>query len=404
MPTIAISVPSGSHHRALLQPLRDLFVAETGWNYVIISPGAPWADKIFPASIYPRNRFSFVEVKSDAWQAPETRAVLKTTYGQRAPSLLLTTTTGRDSLDRPILSVAKEVGIRTCTFIESWDNIHKMVRKRDEQVIPDHIIVWNPIMKNHLLREFPELVPDRVSVTGSPRLDYFHHTDKLPSREALFEYLNLDPQKRLLHLATVELYNISHVAEQIGEAKKNGDLPADFQLYASMHPGSGKPDLHKHWAEKYGYTLRYSFGRRDSAPHPDFRFNPTMEEMYLLVALWKQTDVMVNFSSTAAVESMLADRPTIGVMYGMLWDWWNWRRSAVVRDFKEHYADLVRGGGVRIVRRRGQLIPAINDYLAHPEKDREGRRRSCEIILTTLAGDASKKTFAVIKSLLESNE
>lgn len=399
MTTVAISVPTGSHHRALLQPLRDLFVAQEHWNFLIISPGAPWADELFPAAVYPRDRFAFGEIKTNQWQAPETRASLKRIYAQFDPALVVTTTTGRDPLDRPILAVAKEQGIRTCTFVESWDNIWKMARTRKEQVIPDRLIVWNEIMKDHLLREFPELTPERISVTGAPRLDAFRHEDKIPSRDALFRALGLDPAKRLLHLATVELYDMSHVAEQIGKARKNGALPPDLQLYASMHPGSGKPDMHRQWTEQYGYTLRYSFGRHEKAPHPDFLFNPTMEEMVLLVALWKETDVMVNFSSTAALESMLADRPTIGVLYGKPRDWWNWRRSAVVRDFQEHYQDLVRGGGVRVVRRRRELIPAIQDALAHPEKERDGRRKSCEIVMTTLGGDASQKTFEVLRDL-----
>lgn len=442
MPTIAISVPTGSHHRALLQPLRDFFVREPDWNILIISPGAPWAEELFPATVYPRPKFTFAETKTSEWQAPATQAMLRALYRERRPTLVLTTTTGRDPVDRPILAVANKLGIRTCTFVESWDNVWKMARKRAEQVIPDHLIVWNEIMKSHLLREFPELSADRVSVTGAPRLDYFQHQDNLPSREHLFDDLGLDPKKRLLHLATVELYDMSYVAEHIREAKRRGHLPADLQLYASMHPGSGKPDMHTPWAEKYGYTLRYSFGRRDAAPHPDFLFNPTMEEMLRLVALWRETDVMVNFSSTAALESMLADRPTIAVLYGkatladvinpMQWlamseqhkngvggpstpraarrsgsfsslplvEWWNWRRSAVVRDFREHYRDLVRGGGVRVVRHRRDLIPTIQDSLADPERDHDGRQRSCEIIMTTLKGDASEKTFAVIKKLV----
>ncbi len=399
MATIAISVPSGSHHRAFLQPLRDLLVARKDWRYLILSPGAPWAEEFFPASAYPREQFSFAKTTPEGLQTPEARARLQTTYAQHRPSLVLTTTTGLNAVDGPILAVAKNLGVRTCTYIESWDNIWKMAQRRDEQVIPDHLIVWNNIMKEHLLREFPALTQDRVSVTGAPRLDYFARRDAIPTREQLFTYLGLDPTKRLLHLATVELYDMSHVAEQIGRAKQEGTLPGDLQLYASMHPGSGKPERHRPWAEKYGYTLRYSFGRRDAAPHPGFRFNPTMQEMLMLVALWKQTDVMVNFSSTAALESMLADCPTICALYGKPWDWFTWRHSAVVRDFQEHYRDLVRGGGVRVVTRRRDLLPTIHDSLANPARDRDHRRRSCATIMTTLAGDASEKTFDVICSL-----
>jgi len=398
--TIVISVPSGSHHRALLQPMRELLISKYTWNFVIVTPGAPWANQFFPAADYPRNRFFFEEIKTDEWQNPETKENLRKIYDKYKPDLILTTTTGRDNLDRPILTVAKEMKIKTCTFIESWDNIWKMARMRDSQVIPDKIIVWNQIMKDHLLREFLEIKEEQVAVTGSPRFDLFSHSERIPSREELFEYIGLDPSKRLLHMATVELYDMSNVAEQVGIAKQEGKLPADLQLYASMHPGSGKPAMHQHWADKYGYTLRYSFGRRNNSPHKDFNFNPTPREMYMLVALWKYTDVMINFSSSAAVESMLGDRPTICVLYGKPLDWWNWRKSMVVKDFKEHYRDVVSGGGVRVIKKRKDLIPTINDYLEHPEKDRAGRVQSCKNIITTLDGDAGKKTFEVIQSLI----
>lgn len=365
-----------------------------------MTPGAPWADEFFPASEYPRHRFSFEEIMANEWDKPETETKLETIYKKYQPALVLTTTTGRDVVDRPILRVAKKMGLKTCTFIESWDNIWKMARLRSEQVIPDKIIVWNQIMKDHLLKKFPEVKDEQVAVTGAPRLDLFSHTNRIPSREELFEYLGLDPSKRLLHVATVELYDMSNVAEQIGIAKQDGSLPEDLQLYASMHPGSGKPAMHQHWADKYNYTLRYSFGRRDNSPHKDFNFNPTMREMYMLVALWKYTDVMVNFSSSAAVESMLGDRPTICVLYGKPLDWWNWRKSMVVKDFKEHYRDIVSGGGVRVIKNRPDLIPAINDYLEHPEKDRAGRVQSCKNIITYLDGSACQRTMEEIQKLV----
>ncbi len=399
MPTIAISIPSGSHHRALLQPLRDFLIARKDWKYLILSPGAPWANELFPAALYPRDQFSFAEIKAEQFAAPETKEMLRALYEREKPALVVTTTTGRDPVDRPILSVAKERSIRTCTFVESWDNIWKMARKREEQVIPDRLIVWNRIMKDHALREFPELTADRVSVTGSPRLDLAKRGDLLPSRETVFRTLGLDPNKRLLHLSTVELYDMSHVAHEIARAYRQGELPKDLQLLATVHPG-GNFARHQAWAEPDGYFLRHTPGRHESGPHKDFLYNPTVEENALLMGLFREEDVLINFSSTVALEAMLMDTPTIGVKYGKPLDWWNWRRSAVVRDLNEHYQDLVRDGGIRVVAHRRDLVPAINQYLEHPEYDREERRLGCERLMTTLTGDATKKTFDVIASLV----
>lgn len=399
MPTVAISVPSGAHHRSFLQPMRDVLVNETDWNFLVISPGAPWADQLFPASFYPRHRFTFVENKVAGVRLKEQR-----------PALIVTTTTGLDPSDVPILESAQAAGIKTATVIESWDNILKMDRIRrglgkDGQrvVLPDHLMVWNEIMKRDVLRFFPSFTGERISIVGAPRLDYFgpRYASMLPSREETLRFFGLDPGHTVLHLATTELYDHGHVAKAIGEAKRRGKLPKSLQLYASVHPG-GKMERHRPWAERQGFTIRFSPGRRENAPHPDFRYNPTREEMLRLVAFFKYTDVAVNLSSTVALESCVADRPVICAFFGKPLDWWTWHRSMVVRDFREHYADLLRGGGIAVARSPTALIRAIREYLEHPTKDRDGRRRSAEIIATTLAGDASERVLRALRDLVSS--
>lgn len=397
MTTVAISVPSGAHHRSVLQPMRDLLTQQTDWRFLVITPGAPWSDQLFPFNDYPRERFSFFENGAAERVLAEVR-----------PALVVTTTAGLDPVDLPILEAAKTLGLRTATVIESWDNVLKMDRvnrglgKSGQRVVlPDHLLVWNDIMKRDLLRLFPTLTENQISIVGAPRLDYFgpKYAARLPSRENTLRFFGLKPEGRVLHLATTELYDHGHVAKAIGEAKQRGDLPSDLQLYASVHPG-GKMERHRPWAERYGFAIRFSPGRHEPAPHPDFRYNPTREEMLLLVSMFKNTDVAINLSSTVALESCMANRPVICAFFGKPLDWWTWRRSMVVRDFREHYADLLRGGGIAVARNPRQLVQQINEYLAHPEKDRDGRRKSAEIIATTLAGDVSDLTLKVFQRLL----
>lgn len=415
VPRIAISVPSGAHHRSFLQPIRDLVISETDWEVLVISPGAPWSDQLFPDAEYPRSRFRFVENTETERLFTDTR-----------PSLVVTTTAGLDLKDPPILEAAQRLGLRTATFVESWDNIWKTERvarglgKPGQRIVfPDALLVWNDRMKQHALRAFPTYKTDetyrtdrtyrtyrspRIVITGAPRLDYFgpRYASQLPPRAEVMESLGLKPEGRLLHLATTELYDHGHVAKAIGEAKRRGDLPPDLQLYASVHPG-GKMERHQPWAEKYGFSIRFSPGRRADVPHPDFRYNPTQEEMLRLAATFKEADVMVNLSSTVALESCLADRPTICAFFGKSFDWFAWRRSMVVRDFREHYADLLSGGGIAVARNGAQLVAQIRAYLEDPQKDSAGRRRSAEIIAGTVAGDASERVLAKLKTLAASS-
>lgn len=402
MPRVAISVPSGAHHRSFLQPMRDLLVHETDWEMLVISPGAPWAETLFPSADYPRSRFSFVE------NANTERAL-----ADHKPSIVVTTTTGLDPKDIPILEVTKKLDVPTATFVESWDNIWKMERvagglgKPGQRVVlPDTLLVWNERMQQHALRAFPTYGTNttnrsnKIFVTGSPRLDYFgtQYASQLPARRAVMESLGLKDEGRFLHLATTELYDHRHVARTIATAKQCGQLPADLQLYASVHPG-GKMERHKPWADQHGFAIRFSPGRRENAPHPDFRYNPTRTDMLLLAATFREADVMVNLSSTVALESCLADRPTICAFFGKPFDWLAWHRSMVVRDFKQHYADLLSGGGIAVARNGAQLVAQIREYLEAPSKDSAGRRRSAEIIAGTVAGDARQRVLATLKTL-----
>ncbi len=392
---VFVSVPSGAHKRALLQPLRKMLIERTDWQFTLITPGAPWNAELFPASEYPRCRFSFFEIKPDEAQSEETFRGLMRLFAEKKPRLALTTTTGRDECDRPILKAARESRVRSVVYIESWDNVWKMARKREEQVMPDHILLWNETMKEHLGREFPRVPQGEVSVVGSPRLDIFK-SPALPPRAEVFRRLGLDPAKKVLHFSTVELYDMRHVAEDIASAKSSGALPRDLQLLATTHPGGNFPK-HKEWADRLGFSLHYVFGRDERRPHPDFLYNPSDEDNLLLMSLFKEDDILVNFSSTVALESMLADTPTIGVMYGKPFDWLNWQRSAVMKDFREHYAYLVRPGGIRIVKNRRALVSAVNAYLGDPRLDAQKREKSALSVLPFLDGRCSERAFEAIR-------
>lgn len=369
---IAISVPTGAHHRTLLMPLKRFFEQDADIEKVIvITPAARWREEIFPGY---GSKFEFTD-------NPSVQA-----------DIVVTTTSGLDPNDPAILRAAKEANIPTLTFIESWDNIWKMERLASKQVIADHLIVWNTMMRDHLLRIFPELTADRISIIGAPRLDYFFQASKIPSRQALFKYIGLPAEmagrSKLIHLSTTELYPIDYVAKAI---------PHVGYLYASVHPGGNMANHAK--LKEYGAVVRYSFGRRDSAPHPDFLYNPTEKELYMLVALFKHSNLLVNHSSTTAIESLLADVPVINVQYGRPFDFLRWRKSPVYRDFKEHYADIISSKAATVVKNPRELIATINKYLAHPELDREARAKTLKKMITTTDGIASQKVFAKMKQL-----
>lgn len=389
---IVISAPTGYNARELLQPLAPLLTTDASISRVtVITPAASVAREVFRGY---GSKFFFVANPKD--QASHNQ-LLKNLQ----PSVVVTPTSGLDDKDTPILTAARESDYRTYTFVASWDNVYKMERFKQFgklYVLADHLAVWNQMMRDHLLRIFPQLLPEQISIVGSPRLDVFAKTDGIPSRRELFEYLQLPYDGgKLLHIATTELYPMEYIVKTIRRAVTAGKLPRSTHLYASVHPG-GDMSKHDRYATKYNVKVRYSFGRRNNAPLPEFLYNPTPSEAAMLVALFRHADVLINHSSTVALESMLADTPVINVKYGQPLDWWRWYRSMVYRDFQQHYADIVRGGGTTIVTRPRDLIAAVATYLDHPEHKRQERRETMENMITYTDGSASRRLLDSIKT------
>lgn len=386
---LLFSVPSGYHIRELILPLRPYLESDESISEVhVVTPAARYKEKIFSGF---SSKFIFHE-NADSLKGQ------KTLIESIRPNVVITNTVGHDELDYPILKTASELGIKTVTFIASWDNVWKVDRlmKTGKPIhIADHIIVWNTMMKQHMRRLFPKLLDDQVEAIGAPRMDYFWHEDKIPTKAQLFNYLGIqDTAKPLIHFSTTELYPMDYVVQAIADAILAKLIPASH-LYASVHPGG---DITKHKKlEDYGALVRYSFGRQDEPLHPSFAYVPNEEGIYMLVSLFKHADVLINHSSSTALESIIAGTPVINVKYGAPLDWWKWYRSMVYRDFHEHYVDLVEDDATYIVHNKKELVSSVVDALKNPQTKAEARTTTLARMITTTDGTASQKVLASIK-------
>lgn len=391
---LLFSVPTGYHLRELVLPLRDLLTNDQAVSQVIIvSPAATYQSQLFPNWA---PKFTFVTNPDDL----QGHKALMEKY---RPDLVITDTVGHDEKDYPILLAAKETGLKTLTFIASWDNVWKIERllKTPGRVaLADHFTVWNQMMKDHLLQIFPDINQERVNIIGSPRLDYYapQYQQHVPTKAALFQTLGLsDPSRPLIHFSTTELYTMDYLVKTVKEAMDTGTLPKNLALIATVHPGG---NLQKHKTlEQYGALVRFAFGRQELSPLPSFTYNPSVADMYNAIALYKHTSLLINHSSTTALESLLADVPVINVKYGQPLDWWKWYRSMVYRDFQQHYRDVTSDGATSVVTSPRQLISVMNQYLKNPTLQQKERAITIKKMITTTDGTAGQKVFNLIQKL-----
>jgi hypothetical protein len=386
---LLFNVPSGYHIRELILPLRKHLEAHESISEVhITTPAASISSQVFPEF---GPKFIFHENPKDDAGHRELFASIK-------PDRVITNTVGHDELDEPILRIAKEMGIATVTFIASWDNVWKIERLMKNNIpiaIADRFIVWNSMMKEHLLRVFPQVSADRVAIIGAPRMDYFMHKEHIATKEEVYTAFGFqDIAKPFIHIATTELYPMGYIGRDIRSAIDEQKIPNSPYIYASVHPG-GVLEKHKELADA-GAIVRFSPGRKDDIALKSFRYSPTEKDIYFLLGVFMHAGVLVNHSSTVALESMIADIPVVNVKYGMHFDWWNWYRSMVYRDFQQHYKDLISDNATCIATSSALLIHGITDGLQNPQEKKEQRLITVKKIITTVDGTASKQVLNYI--------
>ncbi len=386
---LLFSIPSGYHLRELVLPLRRHLEANSDVTEVhLVTPAAPISQDIFPEF---GSKFLYHENPTDD-------AGHRELFSRIKPDVAITNTVGHDALDEPILRIAKEMNIPTVTFIASWDNVWKidrLIKSGIKIAVADRFTVWNEMMKQHLMRTFPNLREDAIAVIGAPRLDYFAHTDKIATKEEVYAAFGFnDTSRPFIHLATTELYPMEYLAQTLHDGLKSNQIPKNPYLYASIHPG-GEVEKYKAF-EEYGFTVRRSPGRNDAISVPSFKYAPTEKDIYFLIGVFTHASVLVNHSSTVALESLITGVPVINIKYGMPLDWWNWYRCMVYRDFQQHYDDLVSDGATYVVKSKKQLLESVGDALNNPHTKDVARDITVKKMITTTDGTAGQQVLSYI--------
>lgn len=389
---LLFSVPSGYHIRELVLPLRRHFESHSSVSEVhIVTPAAAISSQVFPEF---GTKFIFHENPKD--DAGHTEL-----FSSIQPDRVITNTVGHDALDEPILRIAKQMGIPTITFIASWDNVWKIERLLKNNIpvaIADRFIVWNTMMKDHLLRVFPQISAGSIAIIGAPRMDYFSQTALIASRETIYQAFGFEDLDRpFIHIATTELYPMGYIGKTIHRAIQGGIIQEEPYVYASVHPG-GILEKHQELADE-GAIVRFSPGRKDDISLQSFRYAPTEQDIFFLLGVFMHAGVLVNHSSTVALESMIADVPVVNVKYGMPLDWWKWYRSMVYRDFQQHYKDLISDDATYVATSSGKLIQSIARALKYPEEKKQNRAITVKKMITTTDGTASKQVLEYILSV-----
>ncbi len=294
-------------------------------------------------------------------------------FARYTPSLVAVATPGLIFAEIPILRTAKRRGVPTMAIDLSWDNLtNKLFPVRRV----DRLVVWNSTMRGEAngLHGYPL---EDVEVVGPPQFDTYFNGSARSSRAAFCRRVGLDPDRRLLTLTTIPAESYPRhdiVIDRLLGAMRSGAIAYPCDLLVRLHP---RDDMRLY--EKYAGMPHVAIEKpfRVSARSGDgHAVDVTADNTRHLADTMHHSDVNLNVASTIAIEASVFDTPVVNIAFD--------EEDAAARPFLAsplryysytHYQQIVAAGAVRVAKSAGEMIDAINEYLADPSRDAVGRRR-----------------------------
>lgn len=301
--------------------------------------------------------------------------------------------------DIRLLKYCTEHKVPSVGMIKSWDNL---LGKDAMLIWPDRLIVHNELVKGYAMsmHGFPE---ERIYISGIPQFDAYADPTVVPSREEFFAAHGLDPHKKLITYACMGNWIVLHEAETVRALARlineSNELAEPAQLLVRMHPIYIKD--YDQLANIPGITLVKPGvpGMVDSNRKFDFEFRE--DDLEDLVGTMRWSDVVLNSGSTTTIDAVCFDTPIINIAFDGEFTHDIPARSAERLLKKDHYAPILRSGGVRVAHTREELVGAINAYMGDRSLDHEGRARIVQEQCYKLDGNSGKRIGDYINEYIQ---
>jgi hypothetical protein len=313
------------------------------------------------------------------------------------PSILFCSHQRPPQVVAPVLA-ARSLGIPTATFIFSWDNLSSKGRVAAPF---DHFLVWAEVMRQELLRYYPDVSPDRVHIVGTPQFDPYADRTLLWSRTEFFRRIGADESRPLICYSGGD------------EGASPGDPWSVRVLMGQIRAG-----LIRHNPQVLLRPAPVDVGRRYDAVRAEYpellyfqpawigsdRRNwaevmPLPEDLQFLANLTHHSDLNVNWASTMTLDFAIRDTPIVnlaldgvGIFGGRVPGW-------QIYSLFDHYRPVCELGAARVARTAEELVEHVNAYLANPALDRDNRRRLVELEVGWPLGQSSRRIVDVLESI-----
>jgi len=268
----------------------------------------------------------------------------------------------------PLFMAAKKLGLKNAGLLRSWDNLHMGLK-----FFPDKLLVWNEVNAAEA-SSLMQYKKEDIEIIGPCQMDPYFKKETLWTREAFCRHFQLDPNRKILTLATigklVHGYDENYIVDQLIQMILQKQIPGDPQLIIRLHPVS-----------RYEEFLQYQdlpFVRISQVTGhiPTLGWTMSPDQVVEVANILKYSDVLISPGSTITIEAAIFDTPTVFPVYH------HYQPSLGGYFYntilKMHHKRLKELDLVPFVEQQEDLLPAILRCLETPEWYREKRKQLME--------------------------
>lgn len=267
-----------------------------------------------------------------------------------------------------LLREAKQRGVLTIGFINSWDKVTARCMMR---LLPNKTIVFNDLVKRDLVA-YNEINERDIFVSGIPQYDHYFK-DTFLSREDFFKSIGIDPRKQLIVYAPMgKAYSNSDwdIIDLLYAMKNNGEFGSNAELLVRFQPNDFIKDeeLQKRPWLIYDYP-----GKRFSTTR-GVDWDMDASDLKHLRNTLKHMSVLICYASSMSIDGVIFGKPVININFE-LEPLESLSKPATFYYGLTHYKEALATGGIKLVGSKKELISAVKAYLGNSLLDENERAR-----------------------------
>ncbi|MEE9409076.1 MAG: hypothetical protein V3V28_13490 [Polaribacter sp.] len=221
----------------------------------------------------------------------------------------------RSPLVSPIITLAKKINIKTSTVIFSWDNVPKgrLISRYD------FYFVWSKLMKNELIKLYPEIKSSQIKITGTPQFEFYYDKKLCEEKKVFFSKYGLNENKKTICFSGNDLTSpyeanyLKDICEAINEIKEENRPQIIFRR-CPVDKSDRFDKILKEY-KKFVFSIDPDWRTEKKQEDTFTSIYPTVNDNYLLINTVKHSDFVINLGSTMAHDFAVFDKPCLYLNY-----------------------------------------------------------------------------------------